>query len=132
MELLRRGGDAHVAAYLAKRNISSFGPKAPPPKTAAFWSIVDASRAPEDAELADVIDSIGNPDATTLAAIAVAADGSLSQWISDRKNSPMILTASKRSATSPSVTMAQKTDCGNLTESGRSYTPKTLGISRSA
>ena len=33
-------------------------PKAPPPKTPAFWDIVDASRAPEDAELADVIDAL--------------------------------------------------------------------------
>ena len=50
------GGDGHVAAYLAQLDLSGFDPKAPPPKTAAFWDIVDASRAPEDAELADVLD----------------------------------------------------------------------------
>ena len=39
-----------------RARISAFDPKAPPPKTAAFWDIVDANRAPEDAELADVLD----------------------------------------------------------------------------
>ena len=45
------GGDRHVATYLAQLDISKFDPKAPPPKTAAFWDIVDVNRAPEDAEL---------------------------------------------------------------------------------
>jgi hypothetical protein len=35
------GGDRHVAAYLAKLDLSTFDPKAPPPKTAAFWAIVE-------------------------------------------------------------------------------------------
>jgi Family of unknown function (DUF5906) len=60
----RREGFAHVAAFLTERDLSSFDPKAPPPQTPAFWDIVDASRAPEDAELADVLDAMGNPDAT--------------------------------------------------------------------
>jgi hypothetical protein len=60
------GGDRHVAAYLTGLDIPAFDPKAPPPKTAAFWSIVDASRAVEDAELADLFDRMGNPDAVTL------------------------------------------------------------------
>jgi hypothetical protein len=51
-----------VAAYLASLDISGFNPKAPPPKTPAFWAIV-ANRAPEDAELADVLDGLGNPNA---------------------------------------------------------------------
>jgi hypothetical protein len=53
------GGIGHVAAYLAALDLAPFDAKAPPPKTAAFWAIVDAHRAPEDAELADVLDSIG-------------------------------------------------------------------------
>jgi hypothetical protein len=60
------GGDRHVAAYLANLDLSNFDFKAPPPKTAAFWAIVDASRAPEDAEFADVLDALGNPPAVTL------------------------------------------------------------------
>lgn len=80
------GGNQHVAAYLAERDLSAFDAKAPPPKTAAFWDIVDASRAPEDAELADVIDAIGNPDATTLSRITAHATGDFEAWIKDRKN----------------------------------------------
>jgi hypothetical protein len=38
--------------------------KAPPPKTRAFWDIVDGVL--EYAELADVLDAKKNPDATTL------------------------------------------------------------------
>src|SRR5262249_58717174 len=49
------GGIACVAAYLQKLDLSGFDAKAPPPKTAAFYQIVGASRAPEDAELADVL-----------------------------------------------------------------------------
>jgi hypothetical protein len=46
---------------LARRRLSrgarhlAFNPKAPPHKTAAFWDIVDANRAPEDGELADLL-----------------------------------------------------------------------------
>ena len=43
------GGYGHVAAYLAGLDLTGFDPKAPPPKTQAFWEIVDASRSPEDA-----------------------------------------------------------------------------------
>lgn len=81
-----RGGDRHVAAYLAEFDLTGFDPKAPPPKTAAFWDIVDASRAPEEAELADIFDQLKNPDATTLATIATQADEDLGDWLKDRKN----------------------------------------------
>jgi hypothetical protein len=89
------GGNRHVAAYLAELDLSGFDPKAPPPKTAAFWDIVDASRAPEDAELADVLDHLGQPNghgsyiwpnATTLARVQNAATGDFETWIKDRKN----------------------------------------------
>src|SRR5215204_7184391 len=64
-----RGGDEIVADYLGRLDLSGFDPKAPPPKTQAFWEIVDASRSPEDAEMADALDAVGNPDAVTVAAI---------------------------------------------------------------
>ena len=47
------GGFGHVAAYLQTLDISDFDPKAPPPRTTAFWAIVDANRSTEDAELSD-------------------------------------------------------------------------------
>jgi hypothetical protein len=81
-----QGGDRHVAAYLATLDLKAFDPKAPPPKTPAFWDIVDANQAPEDAELADVLDKMGSPDATTLIRITASAMGELSSWLQDRKN----------------------------------------------
>jgi hypothetical protein len=80
------GGYGHVAAYLAALDLSPFDPKAPPRKTSAFWAIVDASRAPEDAEMADVLDRLGNPDAVTIARIVTEAPATFAGWLNDRKN----------------------------------------------
>jgi Family of unknown function (DUF5906) len=80
------GGDRHVAAYLAELDLSRFNPKAPPPKTEAFWDIVNASRAPEDAELADVLEQLGDPDFTTLAKVIAKADRDFSDWLTDRSH----------------------------------------------
>ena len=60
------GGDCDVVAYLAELDISDFDPKAAPKKTPTFWDIADAGNAPEDAELADLLDQIGRPHAVTL------------------------------------------------------------------
>ena len=87
---MHSGGDRHVAAYLATLDISGFDPKAPPPKTPAFWTIVDAGRAPEDAELADLLDEIGNPDAITLAGLMLKASDEIRDWLADRKNRRLI------------------------------------------
>lgn len=90
------GGDGHVAAYLATLDISSFNPKAPPLKTAVFWEIVTINSAPEDAELADVLDRLGNPPATTIAKIADAARGAgffstdFYDWLTNRKHNRVI------------------------------------------
>jgi hypothetical protein len=86
----QNGGFANVAAYLAELDIASFDPKAPPQKTTAFWDIVYASRAPEDAELADVLDRLGSPEATTLTRIMNEATGDFGTWIRDRKNRRVI------------------------------------------
>jgi hypothetical protein len=81
------GGHAHVAAYLGELDLSGFNPKAPPPKTAAFWDIVDANRAPEESELADVLDRMGTADAVTLDQILRGAIGlEIEGWLRDRKN----------------------------------------------
>jgi hypothetical protein len=81
-----RGGNGHVAAHLASLDLAGFDAKAPPPKTAAFWAIVDANRAPEDAELADALDRLENPDAVTIARVANEADGDFQSWLRERKN----------------------------------------------
>jgi hypothetical protein len=84
------GGDRHVAAYLAQLDLSGFNPKAPPPKTPAFWDIVNASRAPEDAELADILEMSRNPDVVTLSSVILTASEAGQDdfvvWLKDRKN----------------------------------------------
>lgn len=81
-----RGGLRHVAAYLAEYDLADFNPKKPPRKTEAFWDIADAHRAPEDSELADVLDVLGHPKAITLARIIDIAPADLADWLRDRKN----------------------------------------------
>ena len=84
------GGFGHVAAYLARLDISDFNPKAPPVKTAAFWDMVGASQAPDGYEISDAIDLLGNPDALTIDDIVskiCTDDPGLCEELVDRKNS---------------------------------------------
>ena len=80
------GGCGHVAAYLAHHDLATFDPKAPPPKTAAFWAIVDANRAPEDSELADGLDALGNPRAVHIDELLRVVPLDFGAWLRDRKN----------------------------------------------
>jgi hypothetical protein len=87
------GGDRHVAAYLAGLDLSGFDAKAPPPKTEAFWDIVDANRSPEESNLADILDELGNPPAVTLRVViekAMVMDYQFGLWLQDRKNRRLI------------------------------------------
>jgi Family of unknown function (DUF5906) len=108
------GGIEHVAAYLAQADISDFKPKAPPPKTPAFWDIVDASRAPEDAELADVLDDLGNPDATTLNQLTYRASGDVLAWLMDRKHRRIIPHRLERCGYVPVRNDAAKDGCWKI------------------
>jgi hypothetical protein len=80
------GGFQNVAAYLHTRDISKFDPKAPPPKTQAFWAIVGANRSPEEPELADALDRLQRPAALTLTDIVEHedTDSELSMWLTSR------------------------------------------------
>jgi hypothetical protein len=90
------GGDRHVAAYLATLDISDFDPKATPPKTAAFWSIVNANRTAEEAELQDILDELGKPNVITIKQLVDEAPYepssypnrtiTLKDWLKDPKN----------------------------------------------
>ena len=83
------GGIANVGAYLATLDLSEFNPKAPPPKTEAFWHIVNAARSHEETELADVLDEMDNPRAITLSMLIQRAKlnfHDLADWLADRKN----------------------------------------------
>jgi hypothetical protein len=79
------GGLGHVAAYLAAHDLSTFDAKAPPLKTPAFWDIVAANRAPENAELADALDALNNPAALTLDQLRKAGVGESLAFLNDRK-----------------------------------------------
>lgn len=87
---LEDGGHEIVADYLSKLGLTGFDPKAPPPHTAAFWEIVQASSVPEDAELADVIDRLGLPEALTLQTLSDNSPGDFACWLQDRRNSRRI------------------------------------------
>jgi hypothetical protein len=85
------GGNRHVAAWLAEVNLTQFNPKAPPPKTEAFWNIVDANQGAEEGGLADAIDAMtppggGPPNAITLERLALYTPPELSIWMKDPKN----------------------------------------------
>jgi phage/plasmid primase-like uncharacterized protein len=83
-----RGGTWDVVDYLMSLDLSKFDPKAPPPKTQAFWEIVDSGRPSEDAEISDLLDDLGKPDALTIADLSAATrySSGLAEWLSDRKS----------------------------------------------
>jgi hypothetical protein len=80
---LDAGGRENVAAYLRTKGLLTFDAKAPPQKTPAFFEIVDANRAPEDAEIADTLDALGWPGAVTLTDLRSSACDSLLEWLGD-------------------------------------------------
>lgn len=89
---LSQGGYAHVCAYLEQLDLSDFDPKAPPPRTEAFYQVVSANQAEGDSELADAIDHLGDPRPAALtidmligAAEALGLEG-LKEGITERKN----------------------------------------------
>jgi hypothetical protein len=93
------GGLDIVAHYLQNLDLAAFDPKATPPQTSAFFEIVNASRSPEDAELADALDNLVAgmsaskhwPDAVTVYDIVTATNqASFADYLKDRKNSRRI------------------------------------------
>jgi hypothetical protein len=95
------GGIGHVAAFLAKRDLTDFDAKAPPLKTQWFWDVVAASTNPEESELDDVLDHLGekpdprDPSATIIERrpaitihdlIGKAYGAEIEEWLKDRKN----------------------------------------------
>jgi hypothetical protein len=85
------GGDQHVAAWLHARSLARFHPKSPPRKTAAFWAIVDANRTPEDAEMANAISGLGDPEALTVEMLAdPPTPEDFRAWLKDRRVRPRI------------------------------------------
>ncbi len=84
------GAISNVVSFLKSMDLSGFNAKAPPPKTPAFWAIVDSNRSAEEGELADIFDLLGWPDVVTTEIIREKAkldipDG-LAAWLDDRRN----------------------------------------------
>ena len=86
-----------MAAYLTEFDLSDFDSKAEPPKTLAWQEIVNVGCQPEDAELADTIDTLGGPDpndpktklppdAVTVPDLIAGAKGGFAEWLMNRGN----------------------------------------------
>jgi len=68
------GGHGHVSAYLREMTLSTFNPKAPPRQTAAHRAIVMANTAPEEGELADLLETLGTPDVVSVGMLRKSAE----------------------------------------------------------
>ncbi len=87
---LSNGGTDAVAAYLRfVADLSTFDPKANPPKTDAWREIVAANMAPEDAEWFDVLEALGKPSVVTVGQIKARASHlsmvSLMDWMNKNR-----------------------------------------------
>lgn len=80
------GGYADIAAYLWSYDLADFDPKAAPPKTPAFWEVVNSNRPAEEVELSDALEKLGWPNAVTIERLSVVADPDFVVWLRDRKN----------------------------------------------
>jgi Family of unknown function (DUF5906) len=93
---LEKGGAEAVADHLARLDLSAFDPKAPTPHTQAFWEIVNAMRAVEESEMADVIELLGRPptlivlDLIREAEFNIARFAEFLAFLRDRKNSRLV------------------------------------------
>jgi primase-polymerase (primpol)-like protein len=83
------GGLDHVVAYLDAVDLTGFDPKATPPKTTSFWTMVEAGEAPETGDLADALDKLGNPPAVTVEQVVLASmvNPMFMAWLKDPRNS---------------------------------------------
>jgi hypothetical protein len=93
---LEEGGRDAVAAHLKALDLNGFNPKAEPPKTQAFWEMVNAMRSEEESEMADVIEGLGSPKALIVADLIAYAEHVGSRYdafvafLKDRKNARLI------------------------------------------
>ena len=129
------GGHEIVAHHLADHDLTGFDPKAPPTQTEAFWEIVDAGHAPENAELLTVLEErLKWPAAVTIDMIKVQQLRPDADRMARRSQEPQgrSHTASKIAATCASITPTVSRDCGVSTASSRPSTPAAICLSASA
>jgi len=82
------GGIGHVAAYLRAYDLTNFNAKMAPPKTAAFWDMVNVEHSTDYVELVNAIDALGKPEALTIPQLSEKAPSA--EWLLDRKMSRVI------------------------------------------
>jgi hypothetical protein len=105
-------GIGHVVAYLQVYDLANFNPKLAPPKTEAFWGMVNIDLGPDHGELTDAIEALGEqlgkkqgkkpdahgnydpPDALTVSLLLTVAPSL--EWLTDRKMSRAIAHRLKR------------------------------------
>jgi len=75
------GGAEAVLGYLRSVDLSKWNPKAPPPKTSGFYTMVEASRGSQTAGILDALDELANPEVLTIGDIAQKADSETAQWL---------------------------------------------------
>ena len=84
------GGYDHIHRYLLDLDLAAWDPKAPPPKTQAFWEVVAAGRPAENADLADLLDTMERPHAVTVNRLLIHANDEMRYWLTDRKNRKLL------------------------------------------
>ncbi len=113
------GGLQHVAAYLLQRDIRPRHPRHPP----SGRSSMPAGRR-KDAELADLLESLGNPAAVTLARIMSMAEGEPLPGSTTAKTGESFCTASKAAANSRCATQTTSgTGNGKSSVNAKPFTP---------
>jgi hypothetical protein len=84
---LEAGGAAAVADYLRALDISRFNPKAPPPRTQAFYEMVNAMRSEKESEMGDVLDDLERPKALIISNIIsrarILGHHDFAEWLKD-------------------------------------------------
>jgi hypothetical protein len=86
--LEKEGGIGAVVAYLRGLDLSTFDAKAPPPKTDAWWAIVQANEDGEGADLRNVMSKLNQPPVVAFATVLDTAklDTELYNMLADRRN----------------------------------------------
>ena len=119
-------GYAHVAAHLSELDISDFNPKAPR-NSGILGHCGNFNSAPEDAELADVINSMQRPerpDALTPKQIVAAATGTAAEWLTNPRAGAHCRTEWNVADTFASATRMRRTAIGWSIKSDSRSTPK--------
>jgi hypothetical protein len=85
---------AHVAALLGSYDVDSFDPYAPPPKTQWFHQMVSHDAGEESDDIAQCLESLGNPAVLTIEDLASQASSlglqELRSFLQERKNGKVV------------------------------------------